>query len=426
MIEPTMTITQHTSRPRLAQTLHVFTMCSLTFLLMLICSSSVHAFVATGHHGFHRGSTTSNTVLSATSKNTPPPPSLSMEERIKNGSNNSNRGDGRYGASNNSTIPTNVESAAIVGVVPPMDAPAATWKRAWKTFGKALPLLHLFDNYQPPDSKLALHCLWWKALSANDRNSPVHDDSLAYDLLPRGTRVVVGKKLRRLFPRLHHANVEIRTAYLDRAVIQQVESIRINNRDGTTKIRLISLGAGYDVRSIKFRERGAIDEAIEIDLPQVIEAKTKILQSKRFQRRRPLLHQDLLPKFYPANLNELDQVETILLEILRGGGGVVEASSSSSSTTTSRWHTIFLFEGVMIYLDKDIPAGLLERTSKVLHDTNQEGSLIFADRLDNIPGGDIDIGKEELARHGWEIVDWLPKPGLARHMGRARLIKNKQ
>ena len=53
-------------------------------------------------------------------------------------------------------------------------------------------------------------CLWWKAIAGNDKSSPVHDYSLSYDLLPPVTRWIVSSRLCRLYPRLHHANVEIR------------------------------------------------------------------------------------------------------------------------------------------------------------------------------------------------------------------------
>lgn len=306
-----------------------------------------------------------------------------------------------YGDANNSTIPTAQECAAAVGVRPPLEASSRTWKRAWNFQQAALPILHSFDKYRPPDSKLSLSCLWWKALSANDCKSPVYDDSLAYDLLPRGFRILVGKKLCRFYPRLHHANVEIRTAYLDHSVTRIINEIHA--KEGRwTKIRLISFGAGYDVRSIKFQERGLVDHAAELDLPQVIQAKQHNLESKRFKRRRPNLKK--IPQFHGINLNDVDKVGTLVETILQ----------SSPQTT---WHTIFLFEGVMIYLDKGVPQALLKMLSQVLQKTGKRGTLCFADRLENIPGGDLEIARRELAKNGWNITDWFPKPGLARHMG---------
>ena len=43
--------------------------------------------------------------------------------------------------------------------------------------------------------------------------------------------------------------------------------------------------------------------------------------------------------------------------------------------------------------------------------------LCFAFRLENITDGDVEIGRQVLARHGWKFTDWQPKPSLARHMG---------
>ena len=86
------------------------------------------------------------------------------------------------------------------------------------------------------------------------------------------------------------------------------------------------------------------------------------------------------------------------------------------------WHTIFMLEGVMIYLDDGVPSSLLNITSSVLRENKLEGSLCFADRLENVPGGDFDLGVKELKNNGWEMKDWCPKPGLARHMGSANLL----
>lgn len=231
----------------------------------------------------------------------------------------------------------------------------------------------------------------------------MYDDSLSFDILPRGTRWIVAKP--KLYPRLHHANVEIRTAFLDRSVTRYAEE------NQKCRIRLVSLGAGYDVRSIKLKERKVIDRAYELDLPEVVRAKQRIFASERFQRRRPHIKGDALPAFYAADLNDLDAVKKTLKKILHG----LETNDSSQDD----WHTIFLFEAVMIYLNDGVPRALLQACSDALKSTKSRGSLVFADRLENVPGGDKDVGTQELASLGWNVVEWLPKPGLARHMGRA-------
>jgi hypothetical protein len=308
-----------------------------------------------------------------------------------------------YGA--NSSIPSTGDVAMELGVQPPAEAPASQWKLAYNVQKVATPILHLFDRRKPPNSSLNLYCMWWKALAGLDKNSPVYDHSLSFDILPRGTRWII--KIRPdLFPRLHHANVELRTAFLDRAVTRCIAE----KDSEQTKIRLICLGAGYDLRCIKFLERNQIDQAFELDLPSVVEAKRKILESSRFRRRRPQI-QSILPTSYAVDLNDLQSVERILLEILKSEGD------------TSRWHTIFILEAVLIYLDEHIPSVLLQLLSQVLLQTESAGSLAFADRLENVPGGDENLARQELSARGWDLAEWLPKPGLARHMGRARQLK---
>ena len=371
----------------------------------------------------------------------------------------------QYGADNNSTIPTATQAAHAVGVRPALEASAATWKRAWNIQKAALPVLHWRDTCQPPDSKLSLACLWWKALSATDPTSPVYDPlGLAYDMLPSLSRnVIQGAALRRLYPRLHHANVEIRTAFLDQSVTEMARRIKLQYqpaRNPTTdddddddtstqqrqpikKVRLISLGAGYDVRSIKLLASGVIDQAIELDLPVVVQAKTKLLerlerrQHRRWRRqqsrRQPQQQQSFslqLPTLYGVDLNDIAAVESLLESILgmQNSNDSCRGASSSSSTppTTQKvsWHTIFLFEGVMIYLNQGIPTALLRVCRTVLDNNKQHqpGSLCFADRLENIPAGDYDIAVPVLAEQGWNLTVWQPKPGLARHMGCAEML----
>ena len=120
---------------------------------------------------------------------------------------------------------------------------------------------------------------------------------------------------------------------------------------------------------------------------------------------------NFLPVMYPMDLNDLDRVKTTLTEILQ--------QSSEENDDASEWHTIFLFEAVMIYLNDGIPRALLRACSDALKLTGCQGSLVFADRLENVPGGDRNVAVQELAKLGWEVIEWLPKPGLARHMGRA-------
>ena len=434
--------------------------------------------------------------------------------------------------------------------------------------------LHLFDNCHPKDSKLSLACLWWKAISGNDVTSCVYDYSLSYDLLPPITRSIVSGRLCRWYPRLHHANVEIRTAYLDKSIVNVINMILKDDNDDNEqrqqqlhnhqqqqkrrkKIRLIVMGGGYDTRSIKLLEqsllqsldidsddesgrsddhyyynllrkkynrhttktqrrrrwyhrllqrlrRSKIDtnsnsssfkddttatiqtsstsgnnafanitssnydiQSYELDLPEVVIAKRKLL-SKRLYRRRPWLQKfdgsksrisssrrgaeeeggdgnggEEYPILIEADFNDLNGTRSLLERIV-----LSQHENESEDATTADNDggyddddvtNIIVFEGVMIYLDEGIPHALLEICSDVLRKSREQqqqqkkkntssknketpiGYLCFADRLENIPGGDEDAAQLEMESTGWELIDWLSKPGLARHMGVARV-----
>jgi len=333
-------------------------------------------------------------------------------------SNNLVRGE-RY-KSENSTLPSPEIIAAKLGVQPTREASPKTWKRAWKLHKRLIPLLHSTDGCKPPDSSLNLACMWWKGLSGNDGSSPVYDNGLAYDLLPSGWRRII--RPRRLYPRLHHGNVELRTAYLDGQISEIAKTIKeqqpitgddsnsSRNDATTTKIRLVCMGAGYDTRGVKMMERETVDQVIELDLPEVVDAKERLF--RRLLKRRPWLKELSMPTLVPSDFNDLSDVEEKLKPILR---------RDEDEDDTVEWHTIFVFEGVMIYLNDNVPSSLLNITSRLLRENNRKGSLCFADRLENVPGGDFDMGVKELETNGWNLKDWSPKPGLARHMGSASL-----
>jgi hypothetical protein len=183
-------------------------------------------------------------------------------------------------------------------------------------------------------------------------------------------------------------------------------------------------------------------ECYELDLPEVVRAKRQLIQT-RLHRRRPWLKQMTTgttgdyPNLVPVNFNDLNETRKALEGILQFPSSKTEDDyllASDGNAAVGAATNIILFEGVMIYLDEGIPHSLLQLCSDVLnerHNTSTDdgasslspssGYLCFADRLENIPGGDVDAAHVELASTGWALLDWLPKPGLARHMGVARL-----
>ena len=272
------------------------------------------------------------------------------------------------------------------------------------------------------------------------------------------------------------------------------------------KIRLIVMGGGYDTRSIKLLERSllmnetilhydslkqkkrnskrkqqqwwkrfirrrpqnkkeeqhsstlnnnAFDnittsskyelECYELDLPEVVVAKRKLLQT-RLVKRRPWLHDSIAtgeyPKLIPVDFNNLQKTKDVLERILLLSSTFNSTDYSNDREEEEKERTydndkvynIILFEGVMIYLNEGIPHSLLGLCSSVLNNANTQspspssgeaaarGYLCFADRLENIPGGDENAANIEMESTGWELIDWLSKPGLARHMGIACLL----
>jgi hypothetical protein len=170
-------------------------------------------------------------------------------------------------------------------------------------------------------------------------------------------------------------------------------------------------------------------ECYELDLPEVVQSKRKLIQS-RLSRRRPWMmdyHATSLTPNYPTlvevDLNNLNKTQIALENILSSNNN----DGISENGAAMRVANIILFEGVMIYLDQGIPHSLLKLCSDALLNSNNAtennpsaqtpGYLCFADRLENIPGGDEEKAHIEMKNTGWELVDWLSKPGLARHMG---------
>lgn len=277
-----------------------------------------------------------------------------------------------------------------------------------------IPILHSTDRCKPPDSSLNIACMWWKSLSGSDKNSPVYDNGLAYDLLPSGWRNIV--RPRRLYPRLHHGNVELRTAYLDSAIMDIVHRVRRGDHGDERQIQLICMGAGYDTRGVKMLERKVVDKVVELDLPTVVDAKERLFE--RLLRRRPWLSALEMPTLVPADFNDVHGNLKKKLDFILGEG----IGKDQCAHLENDWYTIFMFEGVMIYLNDGVPSSLLNITSAALRERHLDGSLCFADRLENVPGGALDLGVEELENNGWRMKDWCPKPGLARHMGSAELM----
>ena len=178
-------------------------------------------------------------------------------------------------------MPSVAEVSAAVGVPAPWEAPRWVWSSAWKLHKRVLPQLHRWDRAAPADTCVNLIVVWLKAIAGNRGLEGTHDDGAAYAMLPHFTRRVVSWPLCYLYPRLHHANVALRTAYLDREVQRELSAA------AGAPATVVVLGAGFDTRAPR---SGAAHDGVrwaEVDLPEVVAQKQRLLA--RAERRRPRL-----------------------------------------------------------------------------------------------------------------------------------------
>jgi hypothetical protein len=317
-------------------------------------------------------------------------------------------------------------------VQPPSQVPSFVWRWCYFIHKACLPLLHKFDASKPPDSALSLMVLWWKAMVGLDRSSRAYDGGLAYELLPTGTRWLVkflnlASRITRL--RLHHANIELRTVFLDETVKKIVG--RIKQQQPNRRVRVVVFGAGYDLRSIRLLRQGIVDEMIEMDLPNVVQAKQALLESPRFQRRQP--NCTMPTRMLAVDLNDMEQTRDILSSAL--------TSPSALSSTGSREEpfSIFMFEGVMVHLANSSPHKLLQllrsfgttttstaaaSTTTTITTTSMPESaylpsccIIFSDMLNNVKYRSCAMGQAEMESTGWRLTEWTANPTKTPHMG---------
>jgi O-methyltransferase involved in polyketide biosynthesis len=216
-------------------------------------------------------------------------------------------------------------------------------------------------------------------------------------MLPKSTRWVLRAIPARFFPRWMHANIELRTAYLNQAIAVELERSR---SAGYANIRMIVLGGGYDARPVKLLAERQIDQAWEFDLPTVAKYKGKLIEKKSMLPKEDISKIDCIG----IDLNDPEKLRSSLTTMI---GNDVNA-----------WHTIIISEALFLYLQPGVPEQLLD----VCRDIFSEASLsfCFADKLANIAPDDRKAGEEWFAKIGWTLIDWIPKEGATRHMGVAR------
>lgn len=322
-----------------------------------------------------------------------------------------------------------VQCSSALNIAQPWNAPRSIWSFAWSLQRAMIPLLHYFDKCAAKDTNLNLAVLWWKAISGNRFGSSTFDGFFAYDLLPHITRLIVGFPFCWIYPNLHHQNVALRTAFLDLSLLLALRSKENSSQDSaitSTAIdteltpRVITLGAGFDTRSLRFQNAGDMRQSSgqkvtadfhELDLPAVVDQKTSVL--KRFLLRRP---NSKMPKLYGADLNNLEEVNCQLMKIF--------SDDKPTNGMSYKRPTVFVVEAVLMYLKEENVMPLLRMCMLKAAKHSSSVQLCFADRLPGMPyDTDLDLDSEKqaavdlLRTVGLDLKTWQPKPGRARHMG---------
>ena len=318
--------------------------------------------------------------------------------------------------------------ASVCGVDPPWKAPRWVWQAAWTVGRGSMPLLHRWDPCRPTDTNVNLWVCWLKAIAGNRRRGGYEDGGFAHDLLPSVTRVVVARPIASLYPPLHHQNVALRTAFLDRALYAELRGLSADEEAVVTV-----LGAGFDARAVRMathvapgEEEGGKEPALtgigkvswaEVDLPHVVEQKRRLLA--RLVRRRPAVSGavDALVQC-SANLTRTDEARTALRQAL-----APLAQTCQGGEDGGRGVAIFVLEALLIYVPPTAASSLLRAcVDEAAAAGAAHVSIVFADRLPEVDGCSMDSARDALGAAHLELdeASWLPKPGLARHMGVAR------
>jgi O-methyltransferase involved in polyketide biosynthesis len=159
-----------------------------------------------------------------------------------------------------------------------------------------------------------------------------------------------------------------------------------------------------------------VQEAWELDLPVVIDGKRALLERLK-ERREKTKGLVQLPELRSVDLNDLDAVNDVLAQFVRHKKG------------GESWHTIYVIEGVMMFLNDGLPKELFQLFREVARAHGENASICFADHLTSSENNDSLTDEEEretvkslFNSAGWNhLIHWAVKPGKARQMGCVRI-----
>jgi len=198
-------------------------------------------------------------------------------------------------------------------------------------------------------STAAIMCSLRAASYKDKRECYSGNDNVAYELVPVVFKFLIRTKLFRIFNRFSvpkgvYEYIIARTRYFDEAFSQALKE-RFD--------QIIIFGAGYDSRGLRFNELNKGTTVFELDSPITQQEKLKAYQSKKISIPRSLV---LVPiDFNKERLEEkLDQA------------GFVAGK-----------RTLFLLEGVTMYLSRDA----VEGTFRLISGASGKGSMVVFDHI---------------------------------------------
>ena len=193
-------------------------------------------------------------------------------------------------------------------------------------------------------------CLARAASYKDKRECYSGPDYIAYELVPRFFKLIIRSRWlfkifsRRIFSEGTYEYVIARTKYFDAAFTAALEK-------GFDQI--VIFGAGFDSRALRFSDLNKGTIIFELDAPITQQEKLKAYQSKRL-----LIPKNL--KFVPIDFNKEKMEDKI-----------------SQASFVAGKRTLFLLEGVTMYLSKDA----VESTLQFVSDVSGSDSMVVFDHI---------------------------------------------
>lgn len=226
---------------------------------------------------------------------------------------------------------------------PPTGTKAPAWLE--NLFELSFSLLYALDDSSTRDSFKNLRVLWTRALL---HTLGKIEDPVAFELLPRKTRWVVGSLAAPLWKNYGDAVVDKLDWIVNRTIFIDSELEKfLDDVDDSVGAQVIVLGSGYDTRALRFLRPGVT--FFEVDLPDIATQKNAMMA--RFLQTNDAVPSNggSLIKHIPFDLNDISTKQRSLLKELK-----------DTAQFRPDLKTMVIGEAVFFYLSPDTATGLME------------------------------------------------------------------